>query len=112
MFAVLTVVAPVALLAAVAYLGLVGLDLWTRREPYFLDADTSAVLQWRESKDFACPGCGMDRRDTMQKHHHDHYTASAYRCHACAARDRKAKAFTGQEHDDAGLFFVPKELDA
>lgn len=81
-------------------------------EPLFLEADTRAVMEWQDAKEWACPGCGTDRRESMDKHHHDHYTAAAIRCHACAARDRKQRQFTKQEHDDAGLFFVPRELDA
>jgi hypothetical protein len=83
-----------------------------RGEPWFTEEDTELALEWQREKDLECPGCGLPRDETMQKDHHDHYTASALRCHACAARDRKAKQFTKQEHDDSGLFFVPKEIDA
>lgn len=80
-------------------------------EGWFLPEDTDAVLEWQREKDLACPGCGHPRDETMQKNHHDHYTASALRCHACAAKDRKREQFTKQAHDDAGLYFIAKELD-
>lgn len=81
-------------------------------EPLFTEEDTDAVLEWQREQNLKCPGCGLPRDETMQKEHQGHYKASSLRCHACAERDRAAKEFHSQEHDDAGLFFTVKEKDA
>lgn len=88
-----------------------GRDLPGPGEPLFLQADTEAVLAWQEYQDQLCPGCGLPRDETMRKEHQNHYEGGVLRCHACAARDRRAKEYTKGEHDDAGLFFIPREID-
>lgn len=81
-------------------------------EPLFTEEDTLAVLEWQREQSLLCPGCGLPRDETMAKERQfDFYDARAVRCHACAARDRKARQFTKQDHDDAGLYFVAKEID-
>lgn len=57
-----------------------------------------------------CPGCGLPRDETMAKESDGAYRAKAQRCHACAARDRKAKEFTQGHHEAGGLFIGVERL--
>lgn len=81
-----------------------------RGEPWFLEEDTDAVLEWQRAKDSACPGCGLPREETMDKQAHDRYTTSVVRCHACAAVDRKRDLYQKQFGDAPGTFIVPIEI--
>ena len=80
-------------------------------EPYWLEDDTEAALEYFEEQSLLCSGCGLPRDETMSKEAQDTYKAQAVRCHACAERDREAKKFTSGPHDDAGLMFRVEPRD-
>lgn len=53
----------------------------------------------------------MPRDETMDPEMQDGYKVRVLRCHACAARERRAKQLAKQEHDDAGLMFAVEPRD-
>jgi len=64
-------------------------------------------LEWQAWKATLCSGCGLPRHETMTPAAEFLFAAEPVRCHACAARERKAKVVHGDEHaDTAGLYFV------
>lgn len=80
-------------------------------DPAWLTEDTEAVLEYLREKALLCPGCGQPRDETMDPNAEGRFTSRALRCHACAARGRLARKFTGETHDDAGLFFTAERAD-
>jgi hypothetical protein len=56
----------------------------------WLPEDTKAALEWQTHKDSLCSGCGNPRHESFAVENSDAYTAEPLRCHACAARERKA----------------------
>jgi hypothetical protein len=49
--------------------------------------------------------CGHPRSESMDPAHEFDWEAEAVRCHACAARDRAARA-VGEGWDDAGINWI------
>jgi predicted Fe-S protein YdhL (DUF1289 family) len=47
-------------------------------------------VEWQEYQDSLCSGCGQPRHESFAIENDDKYTAEVLRCHACAARERKA----------------------
>lgn len=80
-------------------------------EPYFLDSDSEAALEYFEEQSLLCSGCGLPRDETMDKDAQDAYEAHLFRCHACAARDRKARQHAKDGGDDAGALFAVERRD-
>lgn len=74
-------------------------------EPLWLREDTQAVLEYLREKSLLCPGCGLPRDETMDPEAEGHFASKALRCHACAARERAAKKFTGQP-DNGSIYFT------
>ena len=81
-------------------------------EPYFLEEDTDAVLEWQREQNLKCSGCGLPRDETMAKESQDRYKGGVIRCHACKARYDHEKDFMKAPHVDGGLYFTVKEKDA
>lgn len=71
----------------------------------WLPDDTEAALTWQAVQDTKCSGCGHDRAESMAAATEDDWVAKPIRCHACATRDRAARAFTEQNGDSAGQFW-------
>lgn len=71
-------------------------------EPEWLQEDAQAVLDLMLEEQMLCPGCGLPRDETMDKEADGRYRARAQRCHACAARENKARQYTPRE--SGGLF--------
>lgn len=80
-------------------------------EPLWLEDDTEAVLEWMREKALECVGCGLPRDETMDRDNDGAYISEPIKCHACAARDRAADAFTKQEHESYGLMFSIRKRD-
>lgn len=87
----------------------------TTLEPFFLEEDTEAVLEYMQEKALECPGCGLPRDETMAIEATFGYAAEPVRCHACAARERAASPFykdvAGGRADSGGISFLIKKLD-
>ena len=74
-----------------------GEPLWTRD-------DAQAVLEYLREKALLCSGCGLPRDETMDPEAEGHFASRALRCHACAARDRAARKFGGDQ--GASLYYT------
>lgn len=75
-----------------------GQPLWTAQ-------DTALAVALTSIEAATCV-CGHDRRDTMNPDNEYGYIATAVRCHACAARDRAAEAYSSSSGSSmAGLAF-------
>lgn len=79
-------------------------------EPLYLPEDLEAVLEWQQEQDLLCPGCGQPRDETMDPELQNAYRARALRCHACAAKARKAASF-GDKGLEAMFFSVERIHD-
>lgn len=77
-------------------------------EPQWLDEDIQAVLEWQREQRLICDGCGLPRDETWDPDMENGYTAKAWTCHACAARERKEKAM-GSELSSA-ISVVPERI--
>lgn len=75
-------------------------------EPLWTDTDTQLAVALMRVESAACPGCGMDRRETTDPASEFAYQAEAVRCHACAARDRAAEHHQSGGGTTAGLMFT------
>ena len=64
------------------------------------------MLAYLREKAQLCPGCGLPREETMDPEAEEHYRSRAFRCHACATRERASRKFNGDHSDDAGLYFT------
>ena len=63
-------------------------------------------------KALECSGCGLPRDETMDRDNQHAYDSDPIRCHACAARDRRAQGFHRDGGDSAGIrFSITKESD-
>lgn len=84
---------------------LAGEPLWTDK-----DREWALALQAEEA---ATHACGHLTEDTFDPEADGQYVSSAIRCHACAASQREASAFSEDEHADAaGLYFTTKRREA
>ncbi len=72
-----------------------GQSAWTQE-------DTDLAVALTELEADRCDGCGHPRSESMAREAEDGYRAEPIRCHACAARDRKARGM-GEHFDDAGI---------
>jgi hypothetical protein len=61
---------------------------WTPGEPWFLEDDLAAVLDYFDYLDSLCPGCGQPKSESFDKTNTFAYRAHTHQCHACAARRR------------------------
>jgi len=53
-----------------------------------------------------CGGCHIPRTDTFGAKNSRRWDAEPLRCHACEARDRKAKVWANDENaDTSGMYF-------
>lgn len=66
-------------------------------QPEWTAADTALAVALHRIESRACPGCGLDRTETMNPANEFAFEALAYRCHGCAARSRASEA-----HREAG----------
>ena len=80
-------------------------------EPYFLEEDTEAVLEWQREQDLKCSGCGLPRDETMVPEAHQRYEGTTLYCHACAASARHEDQFSKKNQNLHGVFFAAKERD-
>ena len=71
----------------------------------FTGADTTLAVALQHLDASACVGCGQDRRESTNPDNEYRWRAEAVRCHACAARDRKAAAHEAAGGSTAGLLF-------
>lgn len=60
-------------------------------EPAWTEDDIEYVLEWQRMQDALCSGCGQPRDESFSADYADAYVASMQRCHACAAKERKAR---------------------
>jgi hypothetical protein len=75
-------------------------------DPLWLAEDTEAVLEYLREKALTCPGCGLPRDETMSREAEEHYRSRAFRCHACAARERETAKFVAAKGKPEGLYFT------
>ena len=61
-----------------------------------------AALAWQAEQADVCAGCGHPHRESMDPENQGAYTASLVICHACAARDEKARS---AENPPAGAMY-------
>lgn len=62
-------------------------------------------MAWQEDKANRCPGCGLPRDECMAQG--SSYTATAWRCFACEARESAAARFSKDKNSStAGLQFA------
>lgn len=47
-------------------------------------------MEWQAWRDNQCSGCGQPRDESFAKEHSFSYEVEPLRCHACAARERRA----------------------
>lgn len=73
--------------------------------PRFTHDDTVLAVALQHLDAAACSGCGQDRRQSTNPDNEYKWRADAVRCHACAARDRKAAAHEAAGGSTAGLLF-------
>lgn len=71
-------------------------------EPLWTAEDTELAVALTAIETATC-ACGHDRRESMRSENEYAYVAKALRCHACAARDRKAAEFQDAGGSLAGL---------
>jgi len=71
-------------------------------EPAWTQEDTDLALALTAMEAEVCDGCGHPRSESMDRDAEFAYGAEAMRCHACAARDRKARSM-GETFDTAGI---------
>lgn len=71
----------------------------------FTAQDTALALALTSVEARTC-ACGHDRSETTAAGAEFAYQATAIRCHACAARDRAARAFAEGEGSTAGLMWA------
>jgi len=70
---------------------------WTQR-------DTDLAVGLVELERAACDGCGQPRAESMDPGHEFDWVAEPIRCHACATRERAAKARADdRDWDGAGI---------
>lgn len=81
-----------------------GTSAWTA-------TDTALAVALQRVEALRCPGCGHDRRESMDAANEFAYAASPMRCHACAARERTAAAHAKQKIPTAGLQWVVTKTD-
>jgi hypothetical protein len=72
-------------------------------EPYWTDLDRAYALAW-QAEQRETHTCGQPLPESTAKENQFKYEAEPVRCHACAARDRIAEQYRGQDGaDTAGL---------
>lgn len=74
-------------------------------QPLFTADDSSLAVALQSLESRTC-ACGHDRVDTTSPDAEFSFAADAIRCHACAARDRAARAFAESGGSTAGLLWV------
>lgn len=80
-------------------------------QPLFTAQDTALAIALTTVEARTC-ACGHNRSETTTPGAEFAYEAAAIRCHACAARDRAARAFADGEGSMAGLMWsVNKKQD-
>lgn len=62
-------------------------------------------MEWQEWNDATCSGCGQPRAESFAIENTDRYSATAFECHACATRERKAWSDGKSRTDDAPPVF-------
>lgn len=83
-------------------------------EPAWTQTDTDMALALLDleaedrEREAALHDCGQPRTESMHPDSEFAYDATPIRCHACAARDRKARALSGegQGFDTAGISWL------
>lgn len=76
-------------------------------EPYWLDDDQDAALEYMDHLDSICSGCGQPRHESFAEENFLNYHTTALRCHACADKEMTARA--RQKDDKAsteGIYLV------
>lgn len=81
--------------------------VWEPGEPWFLDQDTTAVLDWFDYQNSLCDGCGEPKMRSFAPEHEHSYRATVFECHACSAKARAAKKI-----DADGPLYVVAEFKA
>lgn len=71
-------------------------------EPAWTQQDTDLAIAITEIEAERCDGCGHPVGESMDPDTEFGWKADALRCHACAARDRKARGM-GESFDDSGI---------
>lgn len=66
-------------------------------EPLWLDEDRDWALALLEVEADTCPGCGQPLSESTHSDNEFAYTASASRCHSCAAMRRYARRFLPED---------------
>lgn len=61
------------------------------------------ALLWQHEEALKCSGCGLPVDETTKPGRDMEYDAEPVACHACAAKDRAARAFHERKGDTAGL---------
>lgn len=82
----------------------------TTTEPWFLEDDTEAVLEYMRERAATCSGCGLPRDETTAKPSQFRYDAEPIRCHACAARERAHDSFLAEGGQPEGLLWAVHDL--
>jgi hypothetical protein len=81
----------------------------------WLDEDFTAAVEWQEYHDSLCSGCSQPRDESFARENSEAYDVEVLRCHACAARERKAYARNGSRESGSpplfGEFFAVSKND-
>jgi hypothetical protein len=73
-------------------------------EPEWTQRDTDLAVGLVELERAACDGCGVPRAESMDPQREFEWVAEPIRCHACATRERAAKAKADDRHwDGSGI---------
>ncbi len=64
-------------------------------------------MQWLEYRVSLCSGCGSPRVESFDPVNERRYEAHVLKCHACAARDGKARVVRDNNDSNvSGLYFA------
>lgn len=74
-------------------------------DPIWSDEDYESALAWLVEDKTRCSGCGHHRDETTDAESQHKWDAEAVVCHACAARDQRAKAFRNNKGDESGVYW-------
>lgn len=81
-----------------------GTSVWTA-------TDTALAVALHQLESLRCPGCGHDRRESMDADTEFKWKAEPIRCHACATRERHSAAHVKLQRPTEGLSWIVTRTD-
>jgi len=66
------------------------------------EADRTVALAWQTEQELLCSGCGHPTDETMDAKAEGEYEVHRVKCHACAARDNRARDAQGSNY---GIYY-------